>query len=121
MGIIRKPCAHPCCPALVPQGVTFCDKHKKPAWNRDDQTGRGYGRKWRKLRECILSAEPLCRMCSAKGLTEPATQVDHIINKAAGGTDDPDNLQPLCLTCHYAKTAQESRDARGAAGRASDR
>jgi 5-methylcytosine-specific restriction endonuclease McrA len=32
-------------------------------------------------------------------------QVDHIITKARGGTDDPSNLQALCRECHSRKTA----------------
>ncbi|MEG9303316.1 HNH endonuclease signature motif containing protein [Psychrobacter celer] len=37
----------------------------------------------------------------------PATDVDHIINKAKGGSDDPSNLQSLCRKCHRSKTANE--------------
>ena len=36
-----------------------------------------------------------------------AKEVDHIITKAKGGTDDPDNLQSLCVQCHREKTARE--------------
>jgi hypothetical protein len=42
-----------------------------------------------------------CLRCGDK-----ATEVDHIIELANGGTDDVDNLQPLCSACHKAKTAQ---------------
>ncbi|WP_345945876.1 HNH endonuclease [Psychrobacter sp. Ps4] len=37
----------------------------------------------------------------------PATDVDHIINKAKGGSDEPSNLQSLCRKCHLSKTANE--------------
>jgi hypothetical protein len=33
-----------------------------------------------------------------------ATEVDHIIEVARGGTNTIDNLQPLCKPCHLAKT-----------------
>ena len=33
-----------------------------------------------------------------------ATDVDHIIELAAGGTNTIDNVQPLCKPCHQAKT-----------------
>ena len=33
-----------------------------------------------------------------------ATEVDHIIELAAGGTNTIDNVQPLCKPCHQAKT-----------------
>jgi 5-methylcytosine-specific restriction protein A len=42
-----------------------------------------------------------------------ATAVDHIIAKADGGTDDDENLQPICDECHRMKTARE--DSRPAA------
>lgn len=35
-----------------------------------------------------------------------ATDVDHIIELAAGGTNTIDNVQPLCRDCHKAKTAR---------------
>jgi hypothetical protein len=34
-----------------------------------------------------------------------ATDVDHIIELAAGGTNTIDNVQPLCKPCHIAKTS----------------
>lgn len=29
--------------------------------------------------------------------------IDHLVPRAAGGTDDPDNLVPACTRCNYAK------------------
>jgi len=34
--------------------------------------------------------------------------VDHIIPRVQGGTNDPSNLQALCITCHMKKTRQEN-------------
>lgn len=42
----------------------------------------------------------VCVKCGDK-----ATDIDHIIELANGGTDDIENLQPLCSPCHKAKTA----------------
>ena len=36
---------------------------------------------------------------------ERATEIDHIIELASGGTNTLDNLQPLCKPCHAIKTA----------------
>jgi 5-methylcytosine-specific restriction protein A len=36
-----------------------------------------------------------------------STDVDHIIPREAGGSDDDENLQGLCHACHSRKTAQE--------------
>lgn len=57
---------------------------------------------WRKLRRSVLLAEPLCRMCTARGLSVPATDVDHRDNNPAN--NDLVNLQPLCHECHSRKT-----------------
>jgi len=35
-----------------------------------------------------------------------ATEVDHIIELARGGTNTIDNVQPLCKLCHKHKTSQ---------------
>jgi 5-methylcytosine-specific restriction enzyme A len=110
----KKPCAHPMCPALVDSGQRFCDAHRKAEskayeqrTNRGSSSARGYGGAWRKLRELILSQEPLCRECKRNGRVTAATNVDHIIAKAHGGTDDPSNLQPLCEHCKRSKDARE--------------
>lgn len=38
--------------------------------------------------------------------------VDHVTNKARGGTDEDANLQGLCGTCHTEKTLREAGEAR---------
>lgn len=62
---------------------------------------------WKRLRAEVLASEPLCRMCTARGLVVPATDVDHIVDSREDFTDDNsrENLQPLCHECHSLKTA----------------
>lgn len=62
---------------------------------------------WQRLRAEVLASEPLCRMCKARGLLVPATDVDHIEDSREDYTDDNsrENLQPLCHECHSLKTA----------------
>ncbi len=62
------------------------------------------GAAWQKLRASVLREEPLCRHCAARGLTVPATDVDHM-----NGADDNrrESLQPLCHECHSRKTARD--------------
>lgn len=70
---------------------------------------RGYGAEWQKLRAAVLSRDNfLCQECVRNGKLTPAAEVDHVIPKAKGGTDNPANLQGLCSPCHSAKTAREA-------------
>lgn len=63
------------------------------------------GAAWRKLRASVLSGEPLCRHCTARGLTVIATDLDHRDNNPAN--NDLLNLMPLCHECHSRKTAKD--------------
>src|SRR6185295_6255611 len=78
-------------------------------------TERTRGRKWMGIRAQVLSANPLCVHCLQQGRTSAATEVDHIVELADGGTDAWDNLQGLCTPCHQAKGKAESKR-RGGAG-----
>ena len=73
--------------------------HPRAADVRPTAHQRGYGATWRRLRILVLREEPLCRHCSAA-----ATDVDHIVPLAVGGTHDRENLCPLCHACHSRKT-----------------
>jgi 5-methylcytosine-specific restriction protein A len=68
---------------------------------------RGYGVNWRKLREVVLNAEPVCRHCAERGRAVPAVEVDHIQPLRDGGDNSRENLQPLCCACHDAKTMRD--------------
>jgi len=108
----KHPCNEPGCPALVQRGQSRCPAHTHALQRRFDATRlspskRGYGRRWEAIRDIVLSGEPLCREHARRGETVAATDVDHIIRRALGGSDNEDNLQPLCAECHGAKTARE--------------
>ncbi len=132
---MATPCRAHRCPELVTSRAMkgYCDKHSelRSKWVRDKKQGksrswercgdrrgttteRGYGHAWRKRRVIVLERDGyLCVYCSKQGKIEEATDVDHIINKAVGGTDDLDNLQSLCAACHKDKTYKESRGRAG--------
>lgn len=64
------------------------------------QRRRGNTTEWRKLREaCFRIWGSTCMYCGDR-----ATEVDHIQELAAGGTNTIDNVQPLCKPCHRHKT-----------------
>ena len=84
------------------------------ATSRKSAAARGYGPEWRKQREQIMKRDRwLCQPCLRAGRTTPATQVDHKIPKAEGGTDYEENLEAICdqkpFRCHSRKTAKEAR------------
>ena len=88
-----------------------CDDHQPIAWASSvgkTPTERGYGAAWRKLRNLALKRDShLCQLCLRNGIVTLATEVDHILNKARGGTDSMDNLQSVCRSCHRLKTHKE--------------
>lgn len=114
---MSRPCREFGCPNLVKSRNQkgFCDDHadKRSNWNKRPQrsgstTERGYGHAWRKLRERVLKRDNyLCVKHYAIGEVVMATDVDHIVSKEQGGTDDMENLQSLCSPCHKEKTARE--------------
>jgi 5-methylcytosine-specific restriction enzyme A len=103
------PCSAPGCPArAVSRGR--CARHAQEAARRYREQhpdarpsagARGYGAEWRDVRVAHLARSPWCQVCGRAG-----SVVDHIIPRAAGGTDDPSNLQTLCARCHGQKTAR---------------
>ena len=77
-----------------------------------DEAGRHWyqSARWRKLRERILSIDPLCRHCMAReSRPVPATEVDHIDRHGGDAIKfwSGRNLQPLCAPCHARKTTIE--------------
>ena len=115
---VPKVCRERTCHQLTTERHGYCPAHihlldgwKKVAKVSADD--RGYDWAWRKLRKRILERDKyLCQVCLALGIVTPATEVDHIVNKAAGGTDGESNLQGICDPCHQTKTRAEALAAR---------
>lgn len=107
-------CRHPGCNRLV-DIAGYCELHSQDAtgWfrtSKGNSSARGYGGRWRLLRRQVLERDSyLCCECGRAGRIAAASEVDHIVPKSQGGTDDLSNLQSLCPRCHRAKTQQESR------------
>ena len=113
----KTPCRAYGCHNLVSRRQRgYCDDHasKRYGWHKHQKgrtnTERGYGKAWRALRQQVMERDSyLCQVCLIDGRYTPATEVDHIINKASGGTDELTNLQAICRECHKIKTQAESR------------
>ena len=119
----KTPCRASGCKNLVnrkDKGYCETHAHMRYGWakvqaRQGSSSQRGYGSAWRKLRTAIMERDGyLCQVCLKADRLTPAHAVDHIINKASGGTDDPSNLQAICHACHRTKTQNESR--RGGGG-----
>jgi 5-methylcytosine-specific restriction protein A len=79
------------------------------AWSNTSRHSRGYGTAWDKTRAYILARDNyLCQPCLREGRIHIATEVDHKLPKAKGGTDDEANLQAINTLCHREKTAREN-------------
>ena len=103
-----RPCSHPGCGVLVRDGTGRCPKHPKQSWSKKPTAvKRITGRALQRLRAELFEREPLCRPCRLAGRVTEATMRDHIKSVEEGGTDDLDNIQPICEACHAVKSAEE--------------
>lgn len=109
----KTPCRK--CGVATANRTFYCDAHAQFAFGWATRqlgkttTQRGYGAAWRKLAKLIMRRDKVCQPCLKQGFYTPATEVDHITPRAAGGLDTPENLQAICKACHKAKTAREGR------------
>lgn len=103
-------CAFPGCPELVPRG--YCAQHRAPVTPRPTAAQRGYNGRWQKARATFLSRpeNALCVECKGNKRIVAASVVDHIIPHKGDQAKfwAQNNWQPLCITCHNAKTATEN-------------
>ena len=101
------PCPAPGCPALV-AGGGGCERHRYRRLPRAERPqARFYSTAaWRRLRQHVLAAHPLCGDCATAGRTTAATEVDHVVPISRGGAAlDEANCRSLCKRCHSRRTA----------------
>jgi ATP adenylyltransferase len=70
--------------------------------------------------EVLKRARYRCELCGVSA-EHKAIEVDHIIPRNKGGTDDVFNLQALCYSCNATKRDRDDMDFRGIAVRYADR
>jgi 5-methylcytosine-specific restriction protein A len=77
---------------------------------------------WRKVRAQVLKRDRNRCQIREPGCTIEATQVDKIVNLAAGGAPlDPRNLRAACAHCNARKAQREATVARNAWKRPAER
>jgi 5-methylcytosine-specific restriction protein A len=101
-----------------PRGRGRCPECQRSYYRvKDKRRGsagkRGYGAKWRKLRDHLLAAHPYCATCHHAGTKDNPLSVDHIVPKSEGGTDALSNLRVLCLRCNQQRNAGSKQRNRG--------
>jgi 5-methylcytosine-specific restriction protein A len=98
-----KPCAHPGCAELLPEGNRFCLAHNPKRYKVADAIySSAKHRHWSKM---ILARNPICCSCREA----PSAHADHIMPLKQGGDYSLENGQGLCHPCHNRKTAQEKQ------------
>ena len=95
------------CPNLVVAPARYCDMHQREQRQRVDAgrpsaAERGYDAEWQKTRKEFLVMHPRCTECG-----QQATEVDHIVPIADGGTNEWTNLRAMCKRDHSQRTARE--------------
>ena len=70
--------------------------------------------------EVLKRAVFRCELCGASA-EDRALEVDHIVPRNAGGSDDLSNLQALCYSCNAMKRDRDTTDFRGMAARYRER
>lgn len=99
-----KPCAHPGCPELLPEGSRYCLAHNPKRYKVADPIySSAKHRHWARM---ILSRHPICCSCQEA----PSAHADHITPLKQGGDYSLENGQGLCHPCHNRKTSKENQD-----------
>ena len=104
-----KPCTHPGCRVLVRDGKSKCPNHWQDWTKREGTDDRMRGRALQDARARLFRRSPLCAECVKADRVALATQRDHVVPLAEGGTDTDDNVQGLCTPCHDAKSEAERK------------
>lgn len=76
---------------MAPRTTTAMPADGRPAWAGRYATER--------TAACLAEFGTRCHLCGAYG----ATTADHLVPRAAGGSDDLDNLRPAHQSCNSAR------------------
>lgn len=95
---------HPRCYQTVVQGTGYCPRHQRERWAGHTWEGPKPA-DWNRLKEIVFKRDKgICYICNQPG----ATEVDHVIALALGGSNNLYNLKPVHHQCHLKKTQTDS-------------
>lgn len=78
-------------------------------WNQyPSASRRSRGPGWKQLRAKVMQRDNWTCQLRGPHCAVIATDCDHIVNVANGGSDDMSNLCAACKPCHNTKTAREA-------------
>jgi 5-methylcytosine-specific restriction enzyme A len=88
---------------------SYCPEHRGRAWQRKSKAAvYDYRGSWPVIRKQVLERDGYqCLLRFAGICIGKATEVDHILQPGAGGTDDLENLRAVCRPCHARRTGQQ--------------
>ncbi len=75
---------------------------------RPTAAARGYcSAAWRRTRLAVIARDQgICQLCGMLVVGSP--DIDHIVEKAKGGTEAMQNLRTACKSCHSKRTVRDS-------------
>ena len=88
--------------------AAFLEQRGVGAWNQGALNIEPVGES---LRFEILKRDRVCQLCGV-GRNDAVLEVDHIVPRSKGGSNDPDNLQVLCARCNRGKSNRDDTDYR---------
>lgn len=99
---IRTPPSTPSSPPSTPPPPSTPRHDYTRAMPRLPTTPPATWRAWRTA--AFHHTRGLCAVCH----TRQAIDLDHIVPTSQGGLDTPENLRPICTTCHRKKSRHEN-------------
>lgn len=86
-------------------------KAQRMAWKTPEALKPGQLPRWLRF-EVLKRCGFRCSYCGARPKDGAWLEVDHIVPRAAGGSDEPDNLTAACQACNNGKGATKLSERR---------
>jgi 5-methylcytosine-specific restriction protein A len=95
--------------ACIGHGRVDCPRCGRPAWKQKPPANRyAYGGDWKERVRRVLARDGYqCQLRYPDICIGRATQVDHIVQPEAGGTNALENLRAVCRRCHARRTGRQ--------------